>query len=218
MINKLLGFLILLIFSVSMYGQGNTKLALLKYRGGGDWYADPTALPNISRFCNEELNMDLNPDYATVDVASREIFNYPFLHITGHGNIIFSSEEAENLRNYLMAGGFLYIDDNYGLDPFIRLAMKMVFPDKEFIELPFDHPIYHQAYEFENGLPKIHEHNGKPPQGFAIMHEGRVVCYYTYECDITDGWEDPSVHGDPAEKRLQALQMGANIIQFAFTQ
>jgi hypothetical protein len=208
----------LLITDRPLMAQGQLKLALLKYRGGGDWYADPTALPNISRFVNQELGMNLDPNYSTVEVGSPEIFNYPFLHITGHGNIIFNDEEARNLRTYLMGGGFLYIDDNYGLDKFIRPAMKKVFPELDFVELPFDHPIYHQKYKFANGLPKIHEHDGKPAQGFALLWKGRVVCYYTYETDITDAWEDPDVHNNPPDVRLKALQMGANIIQFAFTQ
>lgn len=198
--------------------QGDLQLALLKYRGGGDWYADPTALPNMARFVNEELEMNLNPDYATVDAGSPELFNYPFVHITGHGNILFTDEEAKNLRQYLISGGFLYIDDNYGLDKFIRPAMKKVFPELSFIELPFEHPIYQQPYAFPNGLPKIHEHDGKAPQGFGLIYEGRVVCFYTYETDITDGWEDAEVHNNSPEKRQQALQMGANIIQYAFTQ
>lgn len=208
----------LLLADSPLIAQGRMKLALLKYRGGGDWYADPTALPNISRFVNQELGMNLEPDFSTVEAGSPEIFNYPFLHITGHGNIIFNDEEARNLRTYLMAGGFLYIDDNYGLDKFIRPAMKKVFPELDFVELPFDHPIYHQKYKFTNGLPKIHEHDGKPAQGFALLWKGKVVCYYTYETDITDAWEDPEVHNNPPDVRLKALQMGANIIQFAFTQ
>lgn len=198
--------------------QGDLQLALLKYRGGGDWYADPTALPNMARFVNEELEMNLNPDYATVDAGSPELFNYPFVHITGHGNILFTDEEAKNLRQYLISGGFLYIDDNYGLDKFIRPAMKKVFPELSFIELPFEHPIYQQPYAFPNGLPKIHEHDGKAPQGFGLIYEGRLVCYYTYETDITDGWEDAEVHNNPPDKREQALRMGANILQYAFTQ
>ncbi len=211
--------LILLLVTVQgAFGQSSLKLGLLKYRGGGDWYADPTALPNISKYVNQELGMNLDPAYGTVEAGSPEIFNYPFLHITGHGNILFSEEEAANLRNYLMAGGFLYIDDNYGLDPFIRPAMKRVFPELEFVELPFSHPIYTTPNPFPNGLPKIHEHDGKEPQGFALIWQGRVVCFYTYECDITDGWEDAGVHNNTPEKRQAALRMGANIIRYAFTQ
>ena len=194
------------------------QLALLKYNGGGDWYANPTALPNLAKFCNQNIGTNLDADYATVDVGSAEIFNYPFLHMTGHGNVVFSNAEAENLRNYLMAGGFLHIDDNYGMDPYVRSAMKKVFPEQELTELPFEHEIYRQRYTFKNGLPKIHKHDDKPAQGFALSYEGRVVCYYTYETDLGDGWEDRDVHKDPEELRQRSLQMGANIVQFAFQQ
>ncbi len=218
MIRKILTISLLLVLNLCrLSGQDALKLALLKYRGGGDWYANPTSLSNLSAFCNKTLKMNLNTDFATVEVGSREIFDYPFLHITGHGNIIFSPEEAENLRNYLIGGGFLEISDNYGIDPYIRLAMKQVFPELEFIELPFDHKIYHQHFQFSKGLPKIHEHDGKPAQGFGLIYEGRLVCFYDYECDLGDGWEDQAVHHDPEEIRLKALQMGANIIQYVFT-
>ena len=198
--------------------MSDLKLALLKYNGGGDWYANPTALPNLTRFCNLHLGMTFNPDYATVDVGSLDLFNYPFVHMTGHGNVVFSNNEIQNLRKYLIGGGFLHIDDNYGMDPYIRTAMKEVFPELEWIELPFEHPIYHQTYEFKNGLPKIHEHDRKPAQGFGLLWEGRLICFYTYECDLGDGWEDPDVHNDPIEVREKALQMGANIIQYVFTE
>lgn len=194
----------------------NLKLALLKYGGGGDWYANPTALPNLTKFCNLHLGMTLDPDYATVDVGALDLFNYPFVHMTGHGNVIFSNTEKENLRNYLIAGGFLHIDDNYGMDPYIRTAMKEVFPELEWIELPFDHPIYHQTFTFKSGLPKIHEHDKNDPQGFGLLWEGRLICYYTFECDLGDGWEDQDVHNDPIDAREKALQMGANILQFVF--
>lgn len=201
-----------------LFGQNpNLKLALLKYKGGGDWYADPTALPNLIRFCNQELQTSIDPEPATVEPGSIELFNYPLVHITGHGNLIFSEEESRNLRVYLEAGGFLYIDDNYGLDPYIRREMKKVFPDQEFTELPPNHPIYNQKFKFKNGLPKIHEHDNKPPQGFGLFHEGRLVCFYTYESDLSDGWEDPSVHNDPPEVRQKALQMGANLITYVFS-
>lgn len=212
---QLLLITIFVALSVTGFSQG-VQLALLKYNGGGDWYADPTALPNLIEFCNENLEMDLKADYAVVEPSGNDIFNYPFVHITGHGNIVFSESEAENLRSYLLSGGFLYIDDNYGMDKYIRREMKKVFPDKDFVELPFDHPVYHQKYKFEQGLPKIHEHDKKPPQGFALIHEGRVICFYTYETDITDGWEDASVHNNSPEKRLEALRMGANIVQYVF--
>lgn len=205
-------------FSFNMGTEPSIQLALLKYNGGGDWYANPTSLNNLAAFCNQNLGMNIDLEYSTVDVGSVDIFNYPFIHMTGHGNVVFSDAEAENLRLYLQAGGFLHIDDNYGLDPFVRSAMSKVFPDQEFIELPFDHPIFHQKYTFKNGLPKIHKHDGKPPQAFVLLYEGRVVCLYTYECDLGDGWEDQEVHKDPDAIRLMALQMGANIIQFVFSQ
>ena len=205
------------VISISAFGQSAPyKLGVLKYSGGGDWYANPTSLPNLSKFCSDNLQMDLGePDY--VEVGSPAIYSYPFIHMTGHGNVVFSEDEVQNLRKYLLAGGFLHIDDNYGMDQFIRAEMKRVFPELEWVELPFSHPIYHQEYDFENGLPKVHEHDGKPPQGFGLIHEGRLVCFYTYESDLGDGWEDESVHGDSESKREEALQMGANIVQFAFS-
>jgi hypothetical protein len=208
---------VLMLISVSSATKPSVQIALLKYKGGGDWYANPTSLPNLVKFCNKELGTNISENIPTVEVGSSEIFNYPFVHITGHGNIEFSSIEAENLRNYLMAGGFLHISDNYGLDKFIRPQMKKVFPDLSFIELPFSHPIYHQKYNFNNGLPKIHEHDGKLAQGFGIIYQGRLVCFYDYECDLGDGWEDPEVHNDSPQKRMEALKMGANIISYVFT-
>ncbi|MEL7118169.1 MAG: DUF4159 domain-containing protein [Bacteroidota bacterium] len=194
------------------------RLGLMKYSGGGDWYSNPTALPNLAKFCNQFLKTNFEIDYGTVEVGSAELFDYPFIHMTGHGNVVFSDAEAENLRNYLIAGGFLHIDDNYGMDKYVRIAMKQVFPEQDFIELPFDHEIYHQKYDFNTGLPKIHKHDEKPAQGFGLFWEGRLVCFYSYESDLGDGWEDEEVHNDPLEVRLKALQMGANIIQFAFEQ
>ncbi len=194
------------------------QIALLKYNGGGDWYANPTSLPNLIKFCNQNLGTQLEEDYATVEVSSPDIFNYPFVHMTGHGNVVFSAREVKNLREYLVSGGFLHIDDNYGLDKFIRPQMKKIFPGLDFVELPFDHPIYHQKYAFPKGLPKVHEHDDKAPQGFGIIYEGRLVCFYTFECDLGDGWEEAAVHKDSEETRLKALQMGANIIQYVFRQ
>jgi len=194
------------------------QIALLKYNGGGDWYANPTSLPNLIKFCNQNLGTNINPDNATVDVGSDEIFNYPFIHMTGHGNVMFSDQEVQNLRTYLISGGFLHIDDNYGLDQYIRPQMKKVFPELDFVELPANHPIYHQKFNFPNGLPKIHEHDGKPAQGFGLIWKGRLVCFYTYECDLGDGWEDPAVHHDSQTTRLKALQMGANLVQYVFGQ
>ena len=211
-------FLALAVVPISAPTLPGMKLALLKYNGGGDWYANPTSLGNLAKFCNQNLNTNLDPDNATVEVGSAELFNYPFVHMTGHGRVVFSDAEAENLRLYLMGGGFLHIDDNYGMDPFIRPAMKKVFPESAFVEVPFDHPVYRQKFPFRSGLPKIHEHDGKPAQGFGLFWKGRLVCFYTYECDLGDGWEDPDVHNDPPEKRLEALRMGANLVQFVFRQ
>jgi hypothetical protein len=197
--------------------QGSFQLAVLKYNGGGDWYANPTAVPNLVKFCNVQMGMNINPAVPMVEVGSPDLFNYPWVHMTGHGNVVFSAAEAENLRNYLIGGGFLHISDNYGMDPFIRPMMKRVFPELEFVELPYAHGIYHQQFDFPRGLPKIHEHDDKPPQGFGLIWEGRLVCFYDYECDLGDGWEDPDVHGDSEEARTKALRMGANIVRYAFS-
>ncbi len=214
---KQLPLLLLVVLVMTAFAPEPTlKLGLLKYSGGGDWYSNPTALPNLAGFCNDQLGTDLNVNYGTVEVGSPEIFNYPFLHMTGHGNVVFSDTDAENLRTYLVAGGFLHVDDNYGMDPYVRLALKKVFPDLDLVELPFDHPIYHSAFDFDNGLPKIHKHDDKPAQGFGLIWEGRLVCFYSFESDLGDGWEDQEVHKDSQQKRLEALRMGANIIKFAF--
>lgn len=193
------------------------KIAVLKYNGGGDWYANPTSLNNLIQFCQANLNMNINPIYDVVDVESSELFRYPYIHMTGHGNVVFSISESENLRQYLKAGGFLHIDDNYGMDAFIRPEMKKVFPELDFVELPFTHPIYHQSYNFENGLPKIHEHDNQPARGYGLIYEGRLVCFYSYESDLGDGWEDVDVHKDSQNIRISALKMGANIIQYVFS-
>jgi hypothetical protein len=192
------------------------QLGLVKYNGGGDWYSNlETSLPNLIKFCNENLGSKINQEQAIVEVGSSDLFNYPFIHLTGHGNIILSNQEATNLRNYLIGGGFLHISDNYGMDKFIRPQMKKVFPELDFIELPFTHKIYHQKYDFPDGLPKVHEHDKKPPQGFGLVWQGRLVCFYDFECDLGDGWESPEVHNDSPEARLKALRMGANLIQYA---
>ncbi len=194
------------------------QLALLKYSGGGDWYANlETSIPNLINFCNQNINTNINKEQAIVEAGSEDIFNYPFVHLTGHGNIIFNSAEVENLRKYLVSGGFLHISDNYGMDKFIRREMKKVFPELDFIELPFSHAIYTQKYKFPKGLPKIHEHDNKPPQGFGLIYEGRLITFYDYECDLGDGWESKEVHNNSEETRLKALQMGANIIQYVFS-
>ena len=212
-------FLYLIIIVVfSSFTPPTYQIALLKYNGGGDWYANPTSLTNLIQFANQNIGTNLNTDYATVDVGSAELFNYPFIHMTGHGNVVFSDRDADNLRNYLKGGGFLHIDDNYGLDKFIRPQMKKVFPELEFVELPYSHPIFHQKFDFPNGLPKIHEHDVKRPQGFGLFYNGRLVCFYSYECDLGDGWEDQDVHKDSEAIRIKALRMGANILQFVFNQ
>lgn len=201
-----------------MAQSSSVKIALLKYNGGGDWYSDPTALPNLIAFCNEKLNTNISPEPSTIEVGSPELFNFPFVHLTGHGNIILSENEALNLQVYLEGGGFLHIDDNYGLDEYIRREMKKVFPDLEFVELPPTHDIFHQKYNFNEGIPKIHEHENKPPQAFGLFVNDRLVCLYTYETDLGDGWEDPDVHNDPEDLRQKALKMGANIIAYVFGQ
>lgn len=205
-------------FSIILSAQDNIPLAKLKYDGGGDWYANKTALPNLARFCNKQLDTNLETDHEVVEVGSPELYLYPYIYMTGHGNVVFTRSDAENLRTYLEGGGFLHIDDNYGLDQFIRLEMKKVFPELDFVELPFDHPIYHQKFNFKRGLPKIHEHDGKPAQGLALLLEGRVVCFYSYESDLGNGWENREIHNDPEEKRQEALKMGANIIAYTFTE
>ncbi len=208
--------LFFLFLSVCGFAQSGTySLAVLQYRGGGDWYANPTALPNLSQFCRDELGMKIG-ESAFVDVGSPELFNYPFVHMTGHGNVVFNSRDKDNLRAYLLGGGFLHIDDNYGMDPYIRPQLAELFPDKELVEVPFDHPVYHMKYDFPDGLPKIHEHDGLPPRGYGIFHEGRLILFYSHEADLGDGWEDPAVHNDPPELRLKALRMGANLVQYAF--
>lgn len=210
-------FICILSICCLSFSSFSTKIAVLKYNGGGDWYANPSSLTNLIHYCRLNLDMNINPIYDIVEVGSLDIYQYPFVHMTGHGNVAFSVDEAENLRNYLIAGGFLHIDDNYGMDAYIRPEMKKVFPDLEFVELPFSHPIYHQSFSFENGLPKIHEHDNQPARGYGLFYEGRLVCFYTYECDLGDGWEDQEVHKDSHSIRLLALQMGANILQYVFT-
>lgn len=205
---------VLLLTSQTLFGQ--IKIAKLKYGGGGDWYANKTALANLIQFCNKNLNTEIHPIEDNVSADSPDLFNYPFVYMTGHGNVLFSPKEVENLRKYLIAGGFLHIDDNYGLQKFAYREMKKVFPELEFQEIPFSHPIYHQKFNFPNGLPKIHEHDNKPAQGFGLFYEGRLVCFFSYESDLGNGWEDQSVYNDSNSIRLEALKMGANLINFSF--
>ena len=213
MIRLFASFTITLLATSSMFAQ---EVAILKYKGGGDWYSNPTALPNLIAFCNSNINTAIDPMPQTVEVGSTDIFQFPYIHMTGHGNVFFSEIDSENLRNYLLSGGFLHIDDNYGMQPYIEKELKKVFPNKELIELPATHPIFNAVYNFPQGLPKIHEHDGKRPQAFGLFEEDRLILLFTYESDLGDGWEDPEVHNDPEEVREKALKMGANIIKFAF--
>ena len=205
-------FTLLLAFAFS-YSQ---EIAILKYDGGGDWYANPTALPNLIAYCNQNIHTKIESKPKTVEASSVEIFNFPIVFMTGHGNVFFDDNTTENLRNYLTSGGFLHISDNYGMDEYIRRELKKVFPKLDFQEIPYNHPIYHQTYNLDKGVPKIHEHDNKPAQGFGLFHEGKLVCFYDFETDLSDGWEDTIVHNNSKEIRLKALKMGANIVEFAF--
>lgn len=205
--------LLCILFSATGFSQ---EIALLKYNGGGDWYSNPTALPNLIKYSNQTINTFIKSKPATVEPGSPDIFAYPFVHMTGHGNVVFSDAEINNLRNYLMSGGFLHADDNYGMDQYIRREIKRIFPNNDLVEVPANHPIFQKPNVFANGLPKIHEHDGKRPQAFGIFIEGRLVFLYTFECDLGDGWEDPEVHNDPKEVREKALKMGSNILNYIF--
>lgn len=206
-------YYLLLLISVTSFSQ---EIALLKYSGGGDWYANPTSLPNLIKYCNANINTKIKTKPGTVEPGSPDLLSYPFVHMTGHGNVVFSDTDVINLRNYLLAGGFLHIDDNYGMDQYIRKEIKKIFPNNDLVEIPANHGIFQKPYLFANGLPKIHEHDGKRPQAFGIFIENKLVLLYTFECDLGDGWEDPEVHNDPADVREKALKMGANIINYIF--
>jgi len=205
--------ILFLSISFSTFAQ---EVAVLKYNGGGDWYANPTAIPNLIEFSNKNIKTLISKNPTSVSVGSSDLFNFPIVFMTGHGNVFFTDKEAENLRVYLISGGFLHISDNYGLDKYIRVQLKKVFPKIELKEIPFSHAIFNQTFTFNKGLPKIHEHNKKVPQGFGLFFKGRLVCFYDYESDLSDGWEDAEVHNNPEEKRIKALQMGSNIIEYAF--
>lgn len=211
--NKLKSLFIILFISATSFAQ---DVAILKYDGGGDWYANPTALPNLIEFCNKNIQTKINEKPKTVEATSIEIFNYPIIFMTGHGNVFLNDDAVQNLRNYLTSGGFLHVSDNYGMNEYMRRELKKVFPKLDFQEIPYNHPIYNQSYTFDKGLPKIHEHDNKHPQGFGLFYEGELVCFYDYESDLSDGWEDTSVHNDSQEIREKALKMGANIVEFAF--
>jgi hypothetical protein len=206
------------ILILCIFLQTNAQdVAILKYNGGGDWYANPTAIPNLVAFTNQNIKTNIPENPQSVAINSEDIFNFPILFMTGHGNVFFSNEEASNLKNYLISGGFLHISDNYGLDKFIRAELKKVFPNLEFQEIPSNHPIYNQTFKFPEGIPKIHEHDKKPAQGFGLFYEGRLLVFYDYETDLSDGWEDQIIHNNPREVRGKALKMGSNIIEYAFT-
>ena len=216
-INTILHTKSILIFFLSLgFSTFAQEVAVLKYNGGGDWYANPTAIPNLIEFSNKNIKTFISKNPTRVSAGSSDIFNFPIIFMTGHGNVFFTDKEANNLRQYLISGGFLHISDNYGLDKYIRPQLKKVFPKLELQEIPFTHPIFNQTFTFEKGIPKIHEHDKKMPQGFGLFFEGRLVCFYDYESDLSDGWEDPEVHKNPPETRLKALQMGSNIIEYAF--
>jgi len=207
-------FFLFLLFSFTSFSQ---EIALLKYSGGGDWYANPTSLPNLIRFCNSNIHTQIKVKPSTVEPGNPDLLSYPFVHMTGHGNVVFSDNDINNLRNYLNGGGFLHIDDNYGMDQYIRKEIKKIFPNNNLVEIPANHPIFQKPFPFPSGLPKIHEHDAKRPQAFGIFVENKLVLLYTYECDLGDGWEDPEVNNDPTEVRQKALKMGANIINYIFT-
>ena len=213
---KILLIVFVLFMNINAFSQ-KTQIAVLKYKGGGDWYSNPTSLPNLVKFCNKSIMTDIDVNVATVDAGSPDIFNYPFVHMTGHGNVFFDDNETDNIRNYLLAGGFLHIDDNYGLKDLAMSQMQKVFPELQWSELPYSHLLFQKPYAFPDGLPKVHEHDNKAPQAFALIYDGRIICLLTYECDLGDGWEDQRVHGDSDEIRLKALKMGANIISYVFS-
>ncbi|CAM1362874.1 conserved protein of unknown function [Tenacibaculum soleae] len=192
------------------------QIAVLKYNGGGDWYANPTSLTNLLQFCNNNINTAVNQKVATVTLEDDTINKYPIVFVTGHGNIFFTDNDVKNLRNYLISGGFIHISDNYGLDKYLRRELKKVFPTLKLQEIPNNHPIYHQTFSFKKGMPKIHEHNKKPPQGLGLFYKNRLIIFYDYESDLSDGWEDTEIHNNPKEIRMKALKMGANIIEYAF--
>ena len=204
---------VLLLISIASFSQ---EIALVKYNGGGDWYANPTSLPNLIKYCNANIDTKINPKPATVEPGSTNIFSYPFLHMTGHGNVVFNNAEVSNLKKYLQSGGFLHIDDNFGMNEYIRKEIKKIFPNNDLTEIPSNHAIFQKPFLFSNGLPKIHEHDGKRPQAFGVFINNKLVLLYTYECDLGDGWENPEVHNDPISVREKALKMGANIINYIF--
>lgn len=206
-------YILLLLFSFACFSQ---EIALVKYSGGGDWYANPTSLPNLIKYCNQNINTKIKLKPGTVEPNSPDLFSYPFIHMTGHGNVVFSDADVSNLKKYLTSGGFLHIDDNYGMDQYIRKEIKKLFPNKDLLEIPATHAIFQKPFLFSNGLPKIHEHDAQRPQAFGIFEDNKLVLLYTFECDLGDGWEDPEVNNDPINIREKALKIGANIINYIF--
>lgn len=206
-------FYLLVLFSIPSFSQ---EIALVKYSGGGDWYANPTSLPNLIKYCNANINTRIKTKPTTVEPSSPDLFSYPYIHMTGHGNVVFNDADSNNLKNYLLAGGFLHVDDNYGMNQYIRKEIKKIFPNNELVEIPATHTIFQKPYSFPNGLPKIHEHDGKRPQAFGVFIDNKLVLLYTYECDLGDGWEDAEVNNDPLAVREKALKMGANILNYIF--
>ena len=208
---------IYIIFLCISFVSFSQEIALLKYSGGGDWYANPTSLPNLISYCNTTINTKIKAKPATVEPSNPDLFSYPFVHMTGHGNVVFSEADVTNLKNYMNSGGFLHIDDNYGMNQYIRKEIKKIFPNNELVEIPSNHPIFQKPFVFSNGLPKIHQHDMKRPQAFGIFIADRIVLIYTFECDLGDGWEDQEVHNDPREIREKSLKMGANIMNYVFS-
>ncbi len=209
--------ILIILSSLPIFGQ-NFSIARIHYSGGGDWYSDPSSLPNLIKFLGENTQISVDDEEVRLRPTDPEFYQYPYLYLTGHGNVRFSAEEVTRLRESLLRGAFLHADDNYGMDASFREEIKRVFPNRDFIELPFDHPVFHIFYDFQNGLPKVHEHDGNPPQALGMFDDDRLMILYTFECDLGDGWEDPEVHNNSEEIRLKALQMGVNIIYYALIQ
>ena len=209
--------ILIILSSLPIFGQ-NFSIARIHYSGGGDWYSDPSSLPNLLKFLGENTQISVDDEEVRLRPTDPEFYQYPYLYLTGHGNVRFSAVEVTRLREALLRGAFLLADDNYGMDASFREEIKRVFPNRDFIELPFDHPVFHIFYDFQNGLPKVHEHDGNPPQALGMFDDDRLMILYTFECDLGDGWEDPEVHNNSEEIRLKALQMGVNIIYYALIQ
>jgi len=213
-------FLLIIFIFISaqtVWSSSDITIARIQYQGGGDWYGNRTTFVNLFQYINQNTNLDISDKEVSVKLMDKELFKYPLVYIAGHGNIRFSEDEVTRFRKYLMNGGFLWADDDYGMDPAFRREMKKVFPEGEWIELPYSHPIYHAYFQFPNGLPKIHKHDGGPPKGLGLFFDGQMVAFYSLNTDISDGCEDPDIHGDPMDVRQEALKMGTNIFIWALT-